>query len=275
MAISSRSALLVLLGPLFLSTAPTWARPPESAAILTKVDYLLNPKGSYDYQATATVHRGKSPVQELALQVSVQDPLRRRITVEMPAAEAGKSLLLDGEKLWLYIPKLEKAVRIPPQVEFAGEISSADLAQPFFSMVYQTAGMETAEWQGTPAYVLKLVPRSKTGVYSKVKLWIGQDDFRPLQAEFFGERNVLAKTCFYEDFVEELGAKRPLRWVYRDAADPENETVLAMKKMTRKNFDPAAFEPKASPKLFNFPEARPKSASDPIPPRRRAGQPLP
>ncbi|HKX11889.1 MAG TPA: outer membrane lipoprotein-sorting protein [bacterium] len=259
----------------FCSPVLLAARPVDLSATLTKVDYILTAKGSYDYDATIEVRRGNAVAQEFELQVQVQDPLHRRIVVQKPIPEAGQSLLLEGEKYWLYLPKLKKAVRIPPQVEFAGELSSSDLAQPFFSMAYQAVGMDSAEWQGRPAYVLRLKSRLKDAGYTRVKLWIDQADSSPLQAEFFDARNVLIKTCLYQDYQEELGMKRPRRWVYRDALQPENETILAMKKMTQKNFNPAAFEPTAQPKLFNSAEARPKSASDPTPRRRRAGPPLP
>lgn len=259
----------------FESPVPLAARSVDLSATLNKVDYILTAKGSYDYDATIEVRRGNAVAQEFELQVQVQDPLHRRIVVQKPITEAGQSLLLEGEKYWLYLPKLKKAVRIPPQVEFAGELSSSDLAQPFFSMSYQAIGMAPAEWQGRPAYELRLKARLKDAAYARVKLWIDPADSSPLQAEFFDDRNALVKTCLYQDYQEELGMKRPRRWVYRDADKPENETVLAMKKMTRKNFDPAAFEPTAPPKLFNSPEARPSPTSDPTPRRRRVGPPLP
>lgn len=264
-----RICLLSLLGILFPISA-FGSRAEEMVALLTKVDYILSPKGSYEYPAEIKVERGGKVAEEREFQVYVQDPLHRRINIEKPEAEEGKSLLLEGDGVWLYIPKLKKSVRIPPQVNFAGEVSSIDLAQPYFSIGYQVIGMESADWQGEPAQVLTLIPRTKTSAYARVKLWAWADG-SPIQTEFFNSKKQLAKTCTYEDFREELGAKRPLRWVYREAAS-ENQTVLTMGKIARVNFDPKAFQAGADLDLISSPQARPSPASGQTPPRRRAGR---
>jgi outer membrane lipoprotein-sorting protein len=244
----------------------------EAAPLLTKVDYILTAKGSYDYQAVLSVQREGEPVEEKEIEVLVQDPLHRRIIVEKPKSAEGESLVLDGDQFWIYLPKIKKSVRIPPLIAFAGEVSNADLLQPFLSMGYQAVGVESSVKDGIPVYILRLVPRTKNPAYAKIKVWVNQADALPIQAEFFSARNVLQKTCLYQDFKEELGEKRPMRWVYRDAANPANETVMVMKKMTRKNFDAGGFSPQAGPELFSSLQAPPKSTSAPTRPRRRAGR---
>ena len=247
----------------------------DSSAILTQADYILTAKGSYDVDATLSVLRAEKASEKLELRISVMDPLHRRILLEEPSVRSGESLLLNGDSFWIYLPKLRKSVRIPPQVAFAGEVSIADLGQPFFSMAYQPAGIERGEWDGAPTYILRLIPRYSSSPYAKVKLWVDRNDLRPLKVEYFGMRNVLLKTCSFEDYQEELGMRRPQRWVYQDAADPSHRTVLTMKSLERKNFDALIFDPQAGPELFNSPQPRSKSASGPTPRRRRAGSRLP
>lgn len=254
----------------FSGPAALFGAGPDLNVLLTKADYLLNPKGSYEYKAELKVERPDLPAESRQILVLVQDPLHRRIIVETPKVEKGQSLLLEGDSFWMYLLKIKKSVRVPPQTAFAGEISSIDLGQPYFSMGYQAIGEETADIDGKPATALKLVPRTKTSVYAKVKLWMSQSDGAPIRAEFFNSKGKLAKTCFYEDYVEDLGAKRPTRWIYRDAATPGNQSVLTMGKMTRRNFDPAIFEAKASAELFNSTQPQPKSASGRTRPQPRA-----
>lgn len=268
--ISFRPFLLTILA--FAICGPANLAAADLAGLLTKTDYLLSPKGSYHYEAEIQFEGADRKLEKREAQILVQDPLHRRITIEKPESEEGKSLLLEGDLFWLYLPKIKKSVRVPPQISFAGAISAIDLAQPYFSMGYQAIGLEKAELAGIPAQVLRLIPRTKTSAYSRIKLWLGAEEGEPLRAEFFNAKNQMVKACDYEDYVEELGSKRPKRWVYSDPAAPETRTVLTMKKITRVNFVPAVFQAQATPELFNSPQARPEPTSGPTRQRRRAGR---
>ena len=74
--------------------------------------------------------------------------------------------------------------------------------------------------------VLDLAAVDRTVTYARVKYWVGEQDARPLKAEFYALSGRLLKTARYEEFRELAGQVRPTRLVMEDALKKGEVSVL-------------------------------------------------
>lgn len=221
---------------------PTISMAAEDAnAIVKKADLIRAPEGSYEFSATIVSSDGGAKKSENGYKVSVKDLDHSLVEFVSPASEKGKSLLMIGEDLWIYLPKVKKPVRIPLNQRLVGDVSNGDMARANFANDYEAtlAGEETVG--GKACYVLDLVAKSPSKTYNKIKYWVAKADNKPVQATYFTVSGKALKTCSFEDFRQEAGAMRPMRLVFVDAMNQGQKSVLQMQGMTKKNLSDNMF----------------------------------
>ncbi len=152
------------------------------------------------------------------------------LTLE-PATERGQALLMRGRDLWVFMPSVSQPVRLSLAQRLTGQVANGDLARANFSGDYtpSVAGKDTID--GKPAVVLDLAAVDRTVTYARVKYWVGEQDARPLKAEFYALSGRLLKTARYEEFRELAGQVRPTRLVMEDALKKGEVSVLSYENM--------------------------------------------
>lgn len=124
-----------------------------------------------------------------------------------PASEKGRATLRLGENMWLYIPNVNKPIRITSLQSIVGGVfNNADLMQLDYHMEYDAvfAGETRNE------RILELKAKNKTVAYDKLKMWIVQEGTILRKIEAFASSGMLIKTLeFKEDKDFGNGLVRP------------------------------------------------------------------
>jgi outer membrane lipoprotein-sorting protein len=229
--------LVCLLGiPFHLAVADENAN-----SIVTKADALRAPEGSYEFSAIVTSYEGINKTAENGYKVHIKDLDHTLVEFRSPASEKGKSLLMLGDDLWIYLPNVKKPVRIPLNQRLLGDVANGDMARSNFSHDYDAVLSGSEAMGGEDCFVLDLTAKSPNKTYNKVKYWVSKKDYHPVKAEFFTVSGKSLKVCTFEDFRMEAGAMRPMRLNFQDSLQADKHSIMILTEMSRKKLDDSMF----------------------------------
>jgi outer membrane lipoprotein-sorting protein len=164
---------------------------PESYEAIRR---LINeePNGSKKEFTFFTVKKGKDKIAMLYL---------------APASEKGRATLRLGENMWLYIPSVNKPIRITSLQSIVGGVfNNADLMQLDYHVEYDAvfAGETRSE------HILELKAKNNTVAYDKLKMWVTKEGTILRKIEAYASSGMLIKTLeFTEDKDFGNGLVRP------------------------------------------------------------------
>ncbi|MFA6455194.1 MAG: outer membrane lipoprotein-sorting protein [Bacteroidota bacterium] len=144
---------------------------------------LINeePDGSRKEFSFFTLKKGKDKIAMLYLK---------------PASEKGRATLRVGENMWLYIPNVNKPVRITSlQSVVGGVFNNADIMQLEYSVEYTAAFAEGTEKE----IQLELKAKNKSVAYDKLKMWITKDKNILRKVEAYSASGMLIKTLEFKE----------------------------------------------------------------------------
>ena len=204
--------------------------------ILAASDAIRNPNRSFSVTVTLTEFQSGKQVDTSTLvsysRMQVQGgQFASLIRFALPARDAGKLMLKNGNDLWFYDPANKASVRLSPQQRLLGQASNGDVATVNLARDYKTTlvGDEDVldgERRTRKAHKLALTAVSPDVTYGSIEMWIDVENNRPLKARFFAESSRLLKTAYYRRFQSELGAMRPTETVIIDGLDPQSVTLM-------------------------------------------------
>ena len=127
---------------------------------------------------------------------------RSLIRVVAPAREAGQAFLTVGDNLWLYNPRLGRALRLPPSARgdsFLGsDIAYRDLAGRDLELHYQAA--ITAE--GADSLELTLTPRPGAPTpYGQIVITADPATHAPLTFIYYDQRGQAVRRISFSEFA--------------------------------------------------------------------------
>ena len=130
------------------------------------------------------------------------------IRILEPAKERGTATLKVGDKIWNYLPKIDRTIKVPASMMggswMGSHFTNDDLVQENrYSEDFDcTLASEDALW------AIECVPHDDAAVvWGKVAVDIDKSTELPVEARFFDEDEELVRTMSYDD-VRDLGGKR-------------------------------------------------------------------
>jgi hypothetical protein len=118
-----------------------------------------------------------------------------------PASDKGRSTLRLAENMWLYIPGVDKPLRITSlQSVTGGLFNNADILRLDFSNEYAVESMDTAGAET----VLVLKAKTNSVAYDQLKMSVNKQQLLPVKVECFAASGLLIKTLRFKD-VKDLG----------------------------------------------------------------------
>ncbi len=139
------------------------------------------PNGSKKEYTFYTIKKGKDKIAMLYI---------------TPASEKGRATLRLGDNMWLYVPNVNKPVRITSlQSVIGGVFNNADLMQLEYAAEYNASYSEGTDKE----YILDLKAKNKTVAYDKLKMWISKDKKNLLKVEAYSASNMLIKTLEFKE----------------------------------------------------------------------------
>ena len=204
--------------------------------ILAASDAIRNPGRAFSVTVTLTEFQAGKQIDTTTL-VSYSRSQEQNgqyaslIRFVLPARDAGKLMLKNGNDMWFYDPTNKASVRLSPQQRLLGQASNGDVATVNFSKDYKATligeeDIQDGERQMRKAHKLGLAAASPDVTYASIEMWVDVENNRPLKARFFAESSRLLKTAFYRKFKSELGAERPTETVIIDGLDPRAVTLM-------------------------------------------------
>lgn len=158
------------------------------------------------------------------------------IVLRAPAKERGNTTLRRKNEMWVWMPKVERVIKIPPTMMHAAwqgsDFTYEDIVKAD-SIVkdYTHKILKTTKEEGRTVYRIEATPLPDAPVvwgkvYSEVALYDEDQSVVPLLEEDYSERGELIRTIRMSD-VKVLGGRRvPARLECVPAKKPGKRTVL-------------------------------------------------
>jgi len=183
---------------------------------------------------------------------SWEDLPRKRsfVRIHRPAKDAGTSFLKQHPNLWMYIPRVERTVRVPPsmmsQSWMGSDFSNDDLVRESSEIEdysHRLLGVDPDEGQGRGAYVLEYLPHESVAVvWGRIVAWIDIESGFALRQEFYDEDGEKLRLLRFEDVREVEGRRVPHRWTLTPLDKEGHETRIEMLEI--------AFDPELADSIF-------------------------
>jgi hypothetical protein len=141
---------------------------------------------------------------------------------------------LGNDDQWLYLPALKRVKRISsanksgPFVgsEFAYEdITSQEVKK------YTYKWIRDEEFQGQKSFVVERYPAYENSGYTRMVVWIDQDEYRTLKIDFYDRKNTLLKTLTYNGYQKYLN-----QYWYPDEMFMQNHQTGKSTRLIWKNY---------------------------------------
>lgn len=211
-----KNILIIVLTALFMPLAAAEAAAPSAADIVLRADEIRSPQTDYTVDATVTSVKPGGEKSVAGYEVLVKGRESAVIKTLSPPIDRGRTLLMIGRDMWVFLPDVSKPVRISLQERLVGEVANGDIARTNLSGDYNPKLLRTEQLEGKKYHVLELTAKSEDVTYNRVVYWVRADNFYPYKAEFYAVSGRLLKLCFYEDYKELGGRTRPVRLVLKD-----------------------------------------------------------
>ncbi len=202
--------------------------------ILKNADAIRNPGESYFLDVEV---RNSETSEVSAFHVAIQGNDKTRIETLLPKRDRGRTMLMLGENMWLFIPNLKREVRVSLNQKLTGQAANGDISRMRWTGDY----LPTLESQTPTEWQLLLTATKKGLTYDKVRVWIEKATFRPLRAEYLTAAGKVLKLATYQGYGSMAGAERPLEIVIQDAVKPSDRSVIHIKNMQVKTFPASIF----------------------------------
>lgn len=223
------SVSLVFLG------GAAWAAP-NADEVLAASDAIRNPGRPFSVTITLTEYQGGQQVEASTLvsysrTQQTTGQFASLIRFVLPARDAGKLMLKNGNDLWFYDPSSKASVRISPQQRLLGQASNGDVATVNFAKDYKATllaeeDIQDGERKTRKARKLGLTAVAPDVTYASIEMWVDSENNRPIKARFFAESTRLLKTAYYRRYQMHLGVERPTETVIIDGLNPQSVTLM-------------------------------------------------
>lgn len=221
------------------------ANNPNADEILAASDAIRNPGLPFSVTVTLTEFQAGKQVDTSTLQSysrtqKVGGQFSTLIRFVLPARDAGKLMLKNGNDMWFYDPVAKASVRLSPQQRLLGQASNGDvatvnLARDYKAELVATEDTQDGERQTRKAHKLLLKAAAADVTYASIEMWVDATNSRPIKARFFAESSRLLKTAFYRKYQPQLGMERPTETVIIDGLNPQSVTLMRFSDYAAKN----------------------------------------
>lgn len=126
------------------------------------------------------------------------------VTTLAPARDRGNGTLKIGDEMWIFNPKVNRVIKLPPsmmtQSWMGSDFSNNDLAKSDILITdfdHRIAGTEQRD--GHTVYVVESIPHPGAAVVWGSERLLIRDDNAFLEEAFFDEDGARVKTLYFED----------------------------------------------------------------------------
>lgn len=168
-------------------------------------------------------------------------------TILAPAKDKGNGTLKKGKEMWMYNPKVNRVIKLPPsmmsQAWMGSDFSNNDLSKSdslINDYSHTIIGIEVRNQK--KVYVIKSIPKPQAPVVWGMQTVKIREDNLFLEQAFYDEDMKLVKTLEFTD-VQMLGGKLyPKKMIMQKANEKDKYTMVEYKVLSfEKNLPPGMF----------------------------------
>ncbi len=230
------SALLALLILASVSLAATAQEDISATEIIERMENLMRSDSAYTEMTMDIV----TPDWRRSLEMRSWDDRagkRSLIHILNPARDRDTTFLRIDYQLWMYLPRAERVIKIPPsmmlQSWMGSDFTNDDLVREsslINDYTHELAGIE--EIDGLPSYVLNLYPKEGAPVtWGRIEAAISVDPFVPVRQRYYNRRGELDKEMIMSDIREVGGRQIPVTWTMRTIDKQGHATVMHIERI--------------------------------------------
>lgn len=232
--ITVKGIAAVLIAVLVTATAAAAAT--DAGEVLRASDAVRNPGRPYRVKVTLTeFEEGKqvdtSTLTTYSREQEGSSQFASLVSFLLPARDAGKLMLRNGDDMWFFDPSTKASVRLSPQQRLMGQAANGDvmtvnLAKDYTARLLAEEEVSDGERRMRKAYKLGLSAATNSATYTTVEYWVDAENNRPIKGRFFAESGRLLKTVYYRRYQTQLGRERPTETVIIDGLSPRSVTLM-------------------------------------------------
>jgi outer membrane lipoprotein-sorting protein len=166
---------------------------------------------------------------------------RSFIRIHEPAKDAGTGFLKLHPNLWMYVPRVERTIRVPPsmmlQSWMGSDFTNDDLVRESsevedYDHVLLGVDPGSEKSAGRRAYVIEYRPHEDAPVvWGRILAWVDAEHSNPLFQEFYDEDGVRIRELRFGDVREVDGRHVPHLWTLTPLDKEGHETVVRVEKI--------------------------------------------
>ena len=166
---------------------------------------------------------------------------RSFIRITAPVKDAGSGFLKLASNLWMYIPRVERTVRIPPsmmlQSWMGSDFTNDDLVKESSVLLdydQRLLGIDPAPdgFENLRAWVLEYIPHEDAPVvWGKIVAWIDTAHATPLRQDFYDEDGALVRSMRFGDIRPVQDRFVPFLWIMKPLAEKGHETRIQVREI--------------------------------------------
>jgi len=163
---------------------------------------------------------------------------RSFIRILSPAKDAGSGFLKLHPNLWMYVPRVERTLRIPPsmmlQPWMGSDFTNDDLVRESSALDdydHRLLGVDPspADHPGLRAYVVEYIPHEDAPVvWGKIVAWIETEHGTPLLQDFYDEDGEKLRSMRFADIRAVEGRHVPFSWSMKPLHKEGHETRIQL-----------------------------------------------
>ena len=211
--------------------APAQAADPDAREIIRKVQELLRA----DTGIARYTMRIVTPEWQREVSFdSWDDRLHKRFFIRIlaPVKDADTTWLKDGSNLWMYLPRLERDIRIPPSMMLSSwmgsDFTNDDLVK-MESVVDDYTHRLIAH--DADSVTIESIPKPDAPVvWGKIVHVVGTDGI-PRTEDYYDERGKHIRQLVFTDVREMDGRRIPSHWTIQPSDEPGKHTELILEKV--------------------------------------------
>ena len=210
-----------------VSTGLAWAQDAQTI-VQQSFDYFRGDASISTVQMT--IHRPKWE-RHMEIKAWTKGQTESLFSITAPAKDYGNGTLKKGREMWIYNPKVNRIIKVPPsmmsQSWMGSDFSNNDLAKSDSILTdYEHKVVGTENHDGRILHVIRSLPKPQAPVVWGMQLLKIREDHIWLVQEFFDEDLKSVKVLETLD-VQMLGGRLfPKVWRIRKSEEPDHYTRL-------------------------------------------------
>jgi len=195
-SLAIRTALLLALLLVGWATPVAYAEDPSATQILERADdkWDLNLRNA-TVELEFLVYRDNELRKTYRMILKYQDTDHVLAETIYPPRNEGEKMLQAGRRnYWLFLPNINRAVRISESNSLSNsDFSNADLLSPRLGHEYVPKLIGTEVLGNVESYKLELLAKDESTPYARIICWVRKTDYFPLRRDYYTYSQQLLK----------------------------------------------------------------------------------